>query len=112
MPGTPFNTTLQEAAANVLRIRSHNGSVLFQTQFDQTAWHNFAVLVDSDKLNLQVFYSQNACQLQAVTNVEDNSSASKGASGQGDFHFGLLKVRPLGHFQNPSSDTCSSSSFR
>jgi hypothetical protein len=67
--------------------------VLFQTQFDQTTWHNFAVLVDSDELTLQVFYSQDGSQLQAVSDVEDNSSVPKGSTGQGDFHFGVLKVR-------------------
>ena len=77
----------------MIRIRSHNQSVLFQTSFDQNAWHNFAVLVDSDGLTLQVFYSQDGCQLQAVTDVEDNSSVPKGPTGQGDFHFGVLKVR-------------------
>ena len=43
----------------MLRIDSHNGSVLFQTPFDQTVWHNFAVAVDWNALTLQVFYSQN-----------------------------------------------------
>ena len=78
----------------MLRIDSHNGSVLFQTPFDQTVWHNFAVAVDWNALTLQVFYSQNGCQLQAVSGVEDNSSAAKGANGQGDFHIGMVKVRP------------------
>lgn len=91
--GTPFNTTLSEDDANAIRILSHNGNVLFQTPFDQTAWHNFAVLIDSDELTLQVFYSQDGCQLQAVSDVEDNSSVPKGPTGQGDFHFGVLKVR-------------------
>jgi hypothetical protein len=76
----------------MLRVRSHNSSVLFQTPFDENTWHNFAVAVDWDNLMLQVFYSQNASSLTNVTNLEDNSSAVKGPNGQGDFHFGLLKV--------------------
>ena len=92
MPGTPFNTTLSDNSdPNTLRIRSHNGSVLFQTHFN-SAWHNFAVIVDWDNLTLQVYYSPNGCTLQDVTNVEDNSSAPKGSIG--DFQFGVLKVRP------------------
>jgi len=101
--GTPFNTTLSENDANVIHILSHNQSVLFQTPFDQTAWHNLAVLVDSDGLTLQVFYSQNGCQLQAVTGVEDNSSLPKGPTGQGDFHFGVLKL-PLINPSDSSAD--------
>jgi Glycoside hydrolase 131 catalytic N-terminal domain len=78
----------------MLRIRSHNSTVLFATQFVPSAWHNFAVVVDWNKLTLQVFYSLNGESLVAVTNVEDNSSVGKGPAAQGDFHFGLLKVRP------------------
>jgi len=78
----------------MLRIRSHDSTVLFQTPFDEKTWHNFAVAVDWDKLTLQVFYSQNACPLKSVTKVEDNKGAVKGPDGQGDFHFGLLKVGP------------------
>jgi hypothetical protein len=112
-PGTPFNTTLSENDANTIRILSHNLSVLFQTPFDQTAWHNFAVLVDSDELTLQVFYSQDGCSLQAVTNVEDNSSLAKGSAGQGDLHFGVLKVCSGYAFRAlASSDTFLSNSFR
>lgn len=57
-------------------------------------WHNFAVAVDWNKLTLQVFYSTDGAQLQAVTNVEANSGATQGPNGQGEFHFGVLKVRP------------------
>jgi len=100
--GTPFNTTLSGAAANMLRIDSHNGSVLFQTPFDQTVWHNFAVLVDWDSLTLQVFYSQNGCQLQAVSGVEDNSSATKGPNGQGDLHIGMVKLPLIDPTESPT----------
>ena len=77
----------------MLNIRSHNTSVLFQTPCVDNTWHNFAVVVDWDKLTLQVYYSQDGQPLKAVTNVEDNSSAVKGPNGQGDFHVGLVKVR-------------------
>ncbi|KAH9020494.1 hypothetical protein EDB85DRAFT_2004399 [Lactarius pseudohatsudake] len=90
--GTPFNTTVSDADARMLRIRSHSGNVLFQTPFVENTWHNFAVAVDWDKLTLQAFYSQNADDLKAVSQVEDNSGVAKGPDGQGDFHFGLLKL--------------------
>jgi len=106
VPGTPFNTTTSDADARTLKIRSHNLTVLFNTPFDGQSWHNFAIVVDAVKSTLQVFYSQNGDSLKAVTNVEDNSSVTKGAQGQGDFHIGMVKVcpEPSSHFQNPTSD--------
>ncbi|KAI9443006.1 hypothetical protein H4582DRAFT_1872650, partial [Lactarius indigo] len=100
--GTPFNSTVSDADARVLSIRSHASKVLFQTPFVENTWHNFAVAVDWDKLTLQVFYSQNACTLKAVTQVEDNSSATKGPNGQGDFHFGLLKLPLINPADSPA----------
>jgi len=41
-----------------------------------------------------VYYSKDADPLKAVTAVKDNPGAVKGPDGQGDFHFGLLKVGP------------------
>lgn len=100
--GTPFNTTAPENDANTIRILSHNLTVLFQTSFDPTPWHNFAVLVDSDELTLQVFYSQDGCPLQAVTDAEDNSSIAKGPAGQGDLHFGVLKLPLIDPSDSPA----------
>ncbi|KAH9060200.1 hypothetical protein EDB87DRAFT_1562267 [Lactarius vividus] len=100
--GTPFNNTVSDADARMLRIRSHSGKVLFQTPFAENTWHNFAVAVDWDKLTLQAFYSQNGCDLKAVTQVEDNSSATKGPGGQGDFHFGLLKLPLINPADSPA----------
>jgi len=91
--GTPFNTTFSSTTSYDLRIRAHNSTVLFHTAFLQATWHNFAVVVDWDKLTLKVFYSTDALPLKAVTTVQDNSSAARGPNGQGDFHFGVLKVR-------------------
>jgi hypothetical protein len=56
-------------------------------------WHNFAVVVDWDNLTLKVFYSLGTDPLKAVTTTQENSSVSPGPNGQGDFHFGVLKVR-------------------
>jgi hypothetical protein len=90
--GTPFNTTLSTTDATTLRIRAHDGSVVFSTPFKADTWHNFAIVIDWDKLTLKVFYSQDAQPLEVVSAVQDNSSAGQGPQGQGDFHFGLLKV--------------------
>jgi len=59
-------------------------------------WHNFAVVVNWSKFTLQVFYSQDGLPLGAVTTVTENSSAGRGPQGQGDFHFGVLKVGSRG----------------
>ncbi|KAI9433089.1 hypothetical protein BJY52DRAFT_843011 [Lactarius psammicola] len=101
--GTPFNTTASDSDARTLRIRSHSSDVLFKTPFDENKWHNFAVAVDWDKLTLQVFYSQDASPLKAVTKVEDNSSVVKGPNEQGDFHFGLLKLPLIDSADTPAN---------
>ncbi|KAI0314451.1 hypothetical protein OF83DRAFT_1063810 [Amylostereum chailletii] len=95
--GTPFNTA-ESAAANSLRIRAHDGTVLFATAFAADTWHNFAVAVDWAARTLQTFYSADAAPLSQVTDALPNASAGAGAAGQGDFHFGVLKL-PL---PNPS----------
>ncbi|KAI0298078.1 hypothetical protein B0F90DRAFT_1633040 [Multifurca ochricompacta] len=89
-------------ATHVLGIRAHNGTVLFQTPFHSTEWHNFAVVVDWDNLTLKVFYSLGARPLKAVTNVEENSSAVKGPNGQGEFHFGVLKLPLVDPSETPA----------
>ena len=71
----------------------HALNVLFSTPFTADVWHNFAVEVDWNARTLVVFYSQDAESLQPVTDTVPNSSAASGSAGQGDFHFGMLKVR-------------------
>ncbi|KAH9973934.1 hypothetical protein BJV74DRAFT_782633 [Russula compacta] len=100
--GTPFNTTLSSPASHVLRIRAHDGTVLFHTPFLQATWHNFAVVIDWNNLTLKVFYSLDALPLQAVTTVQENSSAAKGPKGQGDFHFGVLKLPLIDPSETPA----------
>jgi len=100
--GTPFNTTFSCTTSYDLRIRAHNDTVLFHTAFLQATWHNFAVVVDWDNLTLKVFYSAGALPLKAVTTVQDNSSASRGPNGQGDFHFGVLKLPLIDPSETPA----------
>ena len=71
----------------------HALNVLFSTPFTADVWHNFAVEVDWNARTLAVFYSQDAEPLQEVTDTVPNPSAVSGSAGQGDFHFGVLKVR-------------------
>jgi Glycoside hydrolase 131 catalytic N-terminal domain len=77
----------------MLRIRAHDLTVLFQTPFTQTSWHNFAVVLDSDKLTIQAFYSIDSNDLTAVSGVKPNTGVASGVNGTGDYHFGMVKVR-------------------
>ncbi|KAF5360180.1 hypothetical protein D9758_011333 [Tetrapyrgos nigripes] len=102
--GTPFTNptqSLPSSDAYALKIRDHSLNLLFSTDFTPSTWHNFAVQVDWDQRTLQVFYSTDGETLEAVTDVVQNSSAGQGATGEGDFHFGVLKL-PL---VNPDDST-------
>ena len=48
--------------------------------------------MDWDNRSLAVLYSKDDVHLAAVTAVVPNLSAASGSAGQGDFHFGVLKV--------------------
>ena len=96
--GSPFTDPtgpLPAQNAHSFKIRDHALNVLFTTPFTANTWHNFAIEVNWTNLTLAVFYSENDDYLRAVTDVEPNSSATAGPNGQGDFHFGVLKVRAL-----------------
>lgn len=67
-----------------------NTSLLFSTKFTEGVVHNFALKLDFEALTTQVFYSQDASPLEQVTDAVAND-----VSGQGQFHFGLLK-KPTG----------------
>ncbi|KAI9154881.1 hypothetical protein HJFPF1_07441 [Paramyrothecium foliicola] len=64
--------------------------VLFSTPFSEDVVHNFALKLDFDALTTQVFYSQNQEALKQATEPLAND-----ISGQGQYHFGLLK-KPTG----------------
>ncbi|KAB5540344.1 hypothetical protein GE09DRAFT_1245395 [Coniochaeta sp. 2T2.1] len=65
---------------------NEGADVLFSTPFVDGAFHNFAVTLDFDKLTTQVFFSAGNAPLKAVTQAVAND-----VSGQGQFHFGVLK---------------------
>ncbi|KAK1765884.1 hypothetical protein QBC33DRAFT_542795 [Phialemonium atrogriseum] len=60
--------------------------LLFSTPFTPGVFHNFAVTLDFNKLTSQVFFSTGTAALKAVTQALPND-----VSGQGQFHFGVLK---------------------
>lgn len=94
-PGSPFTSpigSLPAADAQNIKIRDHGLNVLFSTPFSSQCWHNFAVVIDWDNLTLAVFYSIGAQPLKLVSATKPNQGAVAGTNGQGEFHFGILKV--------------------
>ncbi|KAK3291029.1 uncharacterized protein B0H64DRAFT_367870 [Chaetomium fimeti] len=64
----------------------NQGELLFSTPFTANVFHNFALNLDFDQLTTQVFFSTGEDALVSVTDVIQND-----VSGQGQFHFGVLK---------------------
>jgi len=93
--GSPFTIptgSVPVEDAQSFKVLDHNLNILFSTPFTSDEWHNFAVEVDWSNLTLQVFYSVDAEALENVTEVVPNAGVASGSAGQGDFHFGVLKV--------------------
>ncbi|TRX94051.1 hypothetical protein FHL15_005129 [Xylaria flabelliformis] len=67
-------------------VDANPAQTLFSAPFAEDVFHNFAVTLDFDTLTTQVFYSQGADPLIAQTEALAND-----VSGQGQFHFGVLK---------------------
>ncbi|KAJ8125387.1 hypothetical protein O1611_g8252 [Lasiodiplodia mahajangana] len=67
-------------------VNANPVQTLFSTPFTEDVFHNFAVTLDFDALTTQVFYSQGNDALVAQTEALAND-----VSGQGQFHFGVLK---------------------
>ncbi|KAK4213780.1 hypothetical protein QBC37DRAFT_400305 [Rhypophila decipiens] len=64
----------------------NDGQLLFSTAFTPGVFHNFALLLDFDASTTQVFFSTANDDLVQVTEALQND-----LSGQGQFHFGVLK---------------------
>ncbi|KAF9522573.1 hypothetical protein CPB83DRAFT_899521 [Crepidotus variabilis] len=93
--GSPFTNptgTLPVANAHDLKVLDHAKKILYTAAFTADVWHNLAVQVDWSKKTLAVLYSKDGAELQAVTKALPNSSAASGSTGQGEFHFGVLKL--------------------
>ncbi|KAI0204281.1 hypothetical protein F4808DRAFT_457384 [Astrocystis sublimbata] len=67
-------------------VNADNVQTLFSTPFTEDVFHNFALTLDFDALTTQVFYSTGTDELSAQTDAVAND-----VSGQGQFHFGVLK---------------------
>lgn len=67
-------------------VNANPPKLLFSTPFAATGFHNFAMTLDFNKNTTQVFFSKGNAALKAVTQAVPND-----VSGQGQFHFGVLK---------------------
>ncbi|KAH8882963.1 hypothetical protein GQ53DRAFT_798555 [Thozetella sp. PMI_491] len=67
-------------------VNSNPPQVLFSTPFTPGVFNNFAVTMDFNKNTVQVFFSTANNALSQVTQALKND-----LSGQGQFHFGVLK---------------------
>jgi hypothetical protein len=93
--GSPFTNptgSLPAQNAHSFKVLDHALNVLFNASCSVSKWHNFAIQVDWDNRTLAVLHSEDDAELTAVTKVLPNLTASLGATGQGDFHFGVLKA--------------------
>ena len=105
--GSPFTNptgTLPAPDAHSFKVLDHALNVLFSTPFTSHVWHNFAIEVDWTARTLAVLYSQGPGLLQRVTRTVENPTVPAGADGQGDFHFGVLKVG-ICHFSSSMQST-------
>ncbi|KAG8831050.1 hypothetical protein FRC17_003783 [Serendipita sp. 399] len=107
--GSPFTYPtgrLPVPKAQYLRILARDLTVLFETPFTSDKWHNFAVQVDWDALTLGVYYSKGAGLLTPTSRrAVVNKGLVAGPDGQGDFHFGLLKLPIADPADTPSQAT-------
>ncbi|KAG8784093.1 hypothetical protein FS842_001432 [Serendipita sp. 407] len=94
--GSPFTYptgSLPVANAQSLRILARDLTVVFETSFTRDQWHNFAVQVDWDAITLGVYYSKGPMLLSPTSRKAVlNKGLVAGPDGQGDFHFGVLKL--------------------
>ncbi|TFK40502.1 hypothetical protein BDQ12DRAFT_647510 [Crucibulum laeve] len=93
--GSPFTNptgSLPAKNAHSFKVLDHALNVLFTAPFTPGNWHNFAVQVDWDNRTLATLYSKDGSSLKAVTKVIPNLTTAAGTAGQGDFHFGVLKL--------------------
>ncbi|EPE10934.1 hypothetical protein F503_06029 [Ophiostoma piceae UAMH 11346] len=67
-------------------VNANPPQVLFSTPFTPGVFNNFAVTLDFNNLTSQVFFSTGKSPLKPVTQAISND-----VSGQGQFHFGMLK---------------------
>ncbi|EPQ54874.1 hypothetical protein GLOTRDRAFT_106470 [Gloeophyllum trabeum ATCC 11539] len=106
--GSPFTDPtgpLPAANAHSLKLLDHALNVLYSVPFTPLTWHNLAVQVDWSNRTLCGLYSADGAPLQQVTEVAPNLSAPTGAAGQGDYHFGVLKLPLVNPNDRPTEQT-------
>lgn len=88
--GTPRDGR-QTQYSNGLRLESStkagNSRTLYEINFTDDVWHNFAVQINFDTSRLSAYYSQDNNPLQRVVN-----NISNDATGRGQYHLGILKL--------------------
>ena len=108
--GSPFTNptgNLSAPGAQNFKILDHSLNVLFSTPFTCRTWHNFAIVVDWDALTLAVYYSAGVRPLSLVSPPKENQGVKASPDGQGEFHFGVLKVCNLYFDETVSIDKTS-----
>ncbi|KAG9038331.1 hypothetical protein FRB95_001743 [Tulasnella sp. JGI-2019a] len=89
----PTQSHLPTSNARNLEVTDHALNVIYSVPFNSLTWYNFAVQVDWTNRTLGVLASQNGNVLKKVTpKVVPNLSSTAGPDGQGDFHFGMVKL--------------------
>lgn len=78
------------ADKNNFKILDRNGNSLYSVAIDKTQWQNFAVKLDYNKNQVQIYYSVGAAELKSV-----GAAKSANLAGGGQFQLGLLK-KPTG----------------
>ncbi|KAH8779909.1 hypothetical protein F5883DRAFT_689743 [Diaporthe sp. PMI_573] len=85
--GLPLGSNdTSEAASHSWKMLDRNNTVVFTSPLNFDEWANFAVTVDVPNNTLQVYFSEGAEPLQAVTEVLPNDN-----SGGGALQIGVLK---------------------
>ncbi|PSK59457.1 hypothetical protein B9Z65_3781 [Elsinoe australis] len=85
-----LNNTSARNPQLILQSNQKTPETLFTAPFDQRAVHNFAVTQDFDQNTIRIYYSTGNAPLTPRTEALPNDN-----SGNGEFHFGILK-KPTG----------------
>ncbi|KKA28951.1 hypothetical protein TD95_005422 [Thielaviopsis punctulata] len=86
------NTTNPDTLQLFGNVNDAKPGLIFSAPFTAGKFHNFALKLDFNANTTQVFYSTGNCSLSQQTEAIAND-----VSGQGQFHFGILK-KPTGNF--------------
>ncbi|KAF8851357.1 hypothetical protein BDZ45DRAFT_707934 [Acephala macrosclerotiorum] len=88
--GGNLNGVDKDSLMVVGNVNSKPIPLLYSTKFAPGTWHNFAITLNFNAGTTQAYYSKNNEPLASVSKAVSNV-----VSGQGEFHFGILK-KPTG----------------